>query len=97
MTMIYDPIPSVELVQQILVGNYKPTMGICVKIFIINLHNLQMLFMLWIKYKFSECLAPGQTWGPPKEPKPTDTGNIRGQLPPLFLPPKFCFAQKILF
>jgi len=46
MTMIYDPIPSVELVQQILVGNYKPTMGICVKIFIINLHNLQTLFML---------------------------------------------------
>jgi len=24
----------------------------------INLHNLQMLFMLWIQNKFSECLAP---------------------------------------
>jgi len=33
-------------------------MGICGKIFIINLHNLQMLFMLWNKYTFSECLAP---------------------------------------
>ena len=33
-------------------------MGICGKIFIINLHNLQMLLMLWIKNKFSECLAP---------------------------------------
>ena len=56
--MIYDPIPFAKLVQKILVGNYEPIMGICGKIFIINLHNLQMLFMLWIKYKFSECLAP---------------------------------------
>jgi len=34
------------LVQKILVGNYAPIMRICGKIFIINLHNLQMLFML---------------------------------------------------
>jgi len=47
-----------KLVQKILVGNYESIMGICEKIFIINLHNLQMLLMLWIKYKFSECLAP---------------------------------------
>jgi len=46
MTMIYDPIPFVELVQTILVGNYEPIMRICGKIFIINLHNLPMLFML---------------------------------------------------
>jgi len=46
MTMIYDPIPFVELVQKILVGNYEPVMGICGKIFIFNLHNLQMMFML---------------------------------------------------
>jgi len=52
------PIPFVKLVQNILVGNYECIMGICGKIFIINLHNLQMLFMLWIEYKFSECLAP---------------------------------------
>ena len=58
MTMIYDPIPFVELVQTILVGNYEPIMRICGKIFIINLHNLPMLFMLWIKNKFLECLAP---------------------------------------
>ena len=58
MTMIYDPIPFVKLVQNILVGNYEPIMRICGKIFIINLHHLQMLFMLWIKNKFSECLVP---------------------------------------
>jgi len=46
MTMIYDPIPFAKLVQKILVGNYEPTMRICGKIFTINLHNLQMLFML---------------------------------------------------
>jgi len=46
MTMIYDPIPFVKLVQKILVENYEPIMGICGKIFTVNLHNLQMLFML---------------------------------------------------
>jgi len=46
MTMIYDPIPFVKLVQKILVGNYELIMRICGKIYIINLHNLQMLFML---------------------------------------------------
>jgi len=34
MTMIYDPIPFVKLVQIILVGNYEPILGICGKIFI---------------------------------------------------------------
>jgi len=34
MTMTYDPIPFVKLVRKILVGNYKPMMGICWKIFI---------------------------------------------------------------
>jgi len=57
MKMIYNPISFVKLVQKILGGNYEPSMGICEKIFIINMHNLQMLFMLWIKYKLSECLA----------------------------------------
>ena len=52
MTIIDDPIPFVKLVQKILVGNYQAIMGICGKIFIINLHNLQMLFMLWIKIHF---------------------------------------------
>jgi len=46
MAMIYNPIPFVKLVQKIFVGNYEPIMGICGKIFIINLHNLQMLFSL---------------------------------------------------
>jgi len=41
--MIYDPIPFVKLVQKNLVVNYEPTMGICGKIFVLNLHNLQML------------------------------------------------------
>jgi len=44
--MIDDPIPFVKLVQKILVGSYVPIMGICGKIFIVNLDNLQMLFML---------------------------------------------------
>jgi len=46
MTKIYDPIPFVKLVQKILVVNYEPIMRICGEIFISNLHNLQMLFML---------------------------------------------------
>jgi len=46
MAMIYDPIPFAKPVQKILVGNYEPIMRICGKIFIINLHCLQMLFML---------------------------------------------------
>jgi len=44
--MIYDPIPFVKIVQKFLVGNYEPIMAFAGKIFIINLHNLQMLFML---------------------------------------------------
>jgi len=44
--MIYDPFPFVKLVQKIIVGKCKAIMGICGKIFTINLHNLQMLFML---------------------------------------------------
>ena len=32
MTMIYDPIPFVKVVQKILVGNYEPIMSICGKI-----------------------------------------------------------------
>jgi len=40
MTMIYDQIPFVKLVQKLLVGNYEPIMRICGKIFIINLDNL---------------------------------------------------------
>jgi len=50
----YDLIPFAKLVQKIFVGNHEPIVGICGKIFIIHLHNLQML---WIKNKFSECLA----------------------------------------
>jgi len=46
MTIIYDPIPLAELVQKNLVGNYESIMRICGKIFIIDLHNLQMLFTL---------------------------------------------------
>jgi len=46
MTMTYDPIPFVKLVHKFLVGNYEPIMCIFGKIFIINLHNLQTLFML---------------------------------------------------
>jgi len=105
MTMIYDPIPFVKFVQKFLIGNYEPIMGICGKIFIINLHNLQMLFMLWIKNKFSECLVPLHKMKVPNGRLSGDGsaqarrhGGIRGQLPPnFFVPPKFCCAQKNLF
>jgi len=33
------------LVQKVLIGNYKPIIGIYEKIFIINLRNMQMLFI----------------------------------------------------
>jgi len=108
MTMIYDLIPFVKLVQKILVGNYEPIMRICGKIFIINLHNLQMLFMLWIKNIFSECLSkiPAQTWRPAMEdfpatvcPGPQTRWGIREQLPSnLFCaPPNFVVLRKICF
>ena len=107
MTMIYDPIPFVKLVQKILVVNYEPIMRIGGKIFIINFHNLQMLFMLRIKNEFSECLSrpPAKTWRPLMEDflatvcrGPQTRWGIRGQLPPnLFVPPKFRCTQKNLF
>jgi len=56
--MIYGPIPFVKLVQKILVGSHERIMRIFGKIHIINLHNLQMLFMLRIRHEFSECLPP---------------------------------------
>jgi len=46
MTMTYDSIPFVKLVQKILVGKYEPIMDIGRKISVIDLHNLQMLFMV---------------------------------------------------
>jgi len=45
MSMIYNLIPCVKLVQNILVGNYERTIRIFGKILIIHLHNLQMLFI----------------------------------------------------
>jgi len=39
MTMIYDPIPFVKLVQKFLVGNYEPIMGICGKYLKCNLRK----------------------------------------------------------
>jgi len=106
MTMISDPNPFVKLLKKILVGNYEPIMRICGKIFVSNLHNLQMLFMLWIKNKFCECLASlhkheGPQWKTFWQwffPGPQTRWGIRGQLPQiLFVPPKFCCAQKNLF
>jgi len=45
MAMIYDPISFVKLVQKFLVETTS-LLGVRGKIFIINLHNLQILFML---------------------------------------------------
>jgi len=86
MTMIYDPIPFAKLVQKILVGSYEPITRICGKIHIINLHNLQMLFMLRIRHNISECLPPLHNHEGPSGRLPEDDstqarkhGGIRGQ------------------
>ena len=106
MTMIYDPIPHVRLVEKTLVGNYEPIMRICGKIFILNLHNLEMLFMLWIEHKFLECLVPlheheGPQWKTFWRrfcPGPQARGSFGGSYPQIFfVPPKFCCVQKNLF
>jgi len=71
-----------------------------------NLHNLQMLFMLRIKYKFSECLSLlHQQRRPLMEdflatalPRPADTGHSGEVIPKSFLcPDNFCCAQKNFF
>jgi len=80
-------------------------MGICGKMFIINLHNLQMLFMLKIKYKFSECLVPlhkcevfqWKIFWRCFCPGPLTRGAFGGVIPKSFCPPEFCCAQKNLF
>jgi len=105
MTVVYDPIPF-KLVQKILVGNYEPIMRIFGKICTINLHNLQMLFMLWIKNKFSECLAPCPNMKTPMKhflatvlPKPEDTvghsGAVSHQI--FFVPPQILLCSENLF
>ena len=74
-------------------------MQICGKIFIINLYNLQMLFMVWIKNKFAECTnvkAPnGKLSGNGSDQARRRTGAFGGSYPKiLFVPPKFGCAQK---
>jgi len=99
MTMTYDPIPFVKLVQKFLVRNYEPIIGICGKICMINLHNLQMLFMLWIKNKFSEYLNPRTNMKVTNGRHSGDGsaqvrrhGGFRRQLPPNL----FCALQILL-
>ena len=107
MTMIYDPIPFVKLVQTFLVKNCEVIMRICEKICMIILHNLQMLFMLWIRNKFSECLASCTNMRPPMEDflatvLPMQArrhgGAFGDSYSQIFLCPTiFCCAQKNLF
>ena len=106
MAMINDPIPIAKLVQKILVGKYEPIMGIFRKIFIINLHNLQMLFMLWIKYRFSECLALSHKYEGPEWktfwrrffPRPHTEGDPEAITPKYFLcRTNFVWLRKICF
>jgi len=104
MTVIYNYF--VKRVQKIFVGNYEPIMGICGKIFIINLRNLQMLFMLWITYKFSECLVPLHKHERPQWksswwrfcPRPQTRGACGSSYPQIFSCfLKFCCAHKHFF
>ena len=76
------------------------------KIFIINLHNFQMLFMLWIKNKFLECLAPltnmkasnGRLSGDGSAQVRRHGVAFGGSYPQIFfVPSKFSCAQKNLF
>ena len=106
MTMIYDPIPFVKLVQKFSVENYELIMLICGKICIIILHNLQMPFMLWIRNTFSECLAPLHKHEAPKGRLSGDGsaqarrhgGAFGGSYSQIFfVPPKCCCPQKNLF
>jgi len=60
---------------------------------------MQMLFMLWIKYKFSECLSPCANMKPPTEdflvtvqPRPADMGDIWSSFPQTI----FCSPQILL-
>ena len=107
MTMTYDPSRFVKLFQKILVGNYEPIMG---KLFagkhLYNLHDLQLLFMLWIKDKFSECPTPLHKYEDPNGRLSGDGfaqarqhgAAFGGSYPQIFfVPPKFCCAQKNLF
>jgi len=96
MTVIYDPIPFVKLVQNILFGNYEPIIGIYGNIFIINLHNLQMLFILWIKYKFSDGLTPYTNMKAPMEDfLATVLPRAAGQFPPnLFYAPQILLRSE---
>ena len=100
MTMTYDPIHFAKLVQKNLVGNYEPIMRICGKIFIIDLRTLQMLFMLWIKNTFSECLDPCTNM---KAPNSGDSsgqarrhgGAFGGSYPKIFfVPPKILLCSE---
>jgi len=76
-------------------------MGICGKIFVFNLHNLQVL-CLRIKFKFSECPAPLHKHEAPSGRlsgnvllRPADTG---GQCPQIFCAlPNFVVLRKICF
>jgi len=106
MTMIYDPIPFVKLVQKMLVENYEGIMGICGKMFIFTLHNLQILFILRTKNTISACLslctnmkAPNgrPSWAGSAQDRrhSWELGGSYTQI--FFVPPKFCCAQKNLF
>jgi len=106
MTVIYNRIHFVMLVQKNSVGNYEPIMRIWGKIFVSNLHNLQMPLMLWIKNKFSECLTPSPNM---KAPSGRLSGNSSSQAcrhggafgdsyPQIFfVPPNFAVLSKNCF
>jgi len=81
-------------------------MGICGKIVIIDLHNLQMLFMLLIKYIFFECLSPlhkheglqWKTFWRRFRPCPQIWGTFVTVTPKYFFcPPNFVVIRNIYF
>ena len=100
--MIYDPIPFVKLVQKISVGNDEPIMGICGKIFIINLLNLQMLLCCESNINIQKVWSPCTNMKAPQWKtllatvlrRTADTGQLR---PNLFCSTNFVVLRKICF
>jgi len=108
MTMIYDPIPCVKLVQKFLVGNYEPIMGICGKIFMITVicTICKCCSCCELNINFSECLSPLHKHEDPQWktfwqrfcPGPQTWEDIGAINPNIFcVSPNFVVLRKICF
>ena len=73
MTVVYNPIPFVKLIQKFFHGNYEPIiMGICGKIFIIYLHNLPCCSCCELNIHFQNIYPSSTNMKPPSGRLPGD-------------------------